>query len=102
MALSARQDLLVRALLAVTAKMGQFSRDAGSEGAGYVVASANYGAPQGFRCENCAFFRGPKACLVVKGIVDRGGICRFYVIPQDRLVRKPAESGSVGASPKTR
>lgn len=89
MAYTARQDLLIRSLLAITAKLGQFSRDAGSEGAGYVLAQANYGAPVGFRCENCAFFRAPKSCMIMKGPVERGGVCRLYVVPQDKLVQKP-------------
>ena len=85
MAYTARQDLMIRAYLAIAAKMGPFSRDAGSEGSGYVEASLNTGAPAGFKCENCAFFRAPKACGIMKGVVDRSGICRLYVIQQDRL-----------------
>lgn len=93
MAYTARQDLLIRSLLAITAKLGQFSRDAGSEGAGYVVAQANYGAPIGFKCEHCAFFRAPKSCMIMKGPVERGGVCRLYVIPQAKLTppKQPAQ-----------
>jgi len=89
MAYTARQDLLIRSLLAITAKLGQFTRDAGSEGAGYVPASANYGAKVGFKCENCAFFRAPKACTIMKGTVERDGVCRLYVIQQERLKKLP-------------
>lgn len=85
MAVTARQDLMIRAYLAIVAKVGPFSRDAGSEGAGYVEPKANYGAPIGFRCENCVFFRGPKACTIMKGAVERAGVCRLYVIPQEKL-----------------
>lgn len=87
MAYTARQDLLIRSLLGITAKLGQFSRDAGSEGAGYVLAQVNYGAPVGFRCENCAFFRAPKSCTIMKGPVERAGVCRLYVIDQSKLVK---------------
>lgn len=93
MAFTARQDLMIRAYLAITAKVGPFSRDAGSEGAGYVEAKANYGAAIGFKCENCAFFRAPKGCMVMKGPVERAGVCRLYVIPQDKLGKpKPMPS----------
>ena len=88
MAYTARQDLMIRSYLAIVAKVGPFTRDAGSEGAGYVEAKANYGAPIGFRCENCAFFRAPKGCMIMRGEVERGGVCRLYVIQQDRL-KKP-------------
>lgn len=98
MAYTARQDLLIRSLLAITAKVGQFTRDAGSEGAGYVTASLNYGAPVGFKCENCAFFRAPKSCVIMKGAVERAGVCRLYVIQQDKLKKSP----STPAAPKSR
>ena len=98
MVYTARQDLMLRSLLAITAKVGQFTRDAGSEGAGYVEASKNTGAPTGFRCENCAFFRGPKACVIMRGPVERSGVCRLYVIPQERLTTKPKPLGRVVGS----
>lgn len=97
MAFTARQDLMIRAYLAIVAKLGPFSRDAGSEGAGYVDASLNTGAQLGFKCENCAFFRGPKACSIMKGPVDRSGVCRLYVIQQERLKKVP-----LSASPRRR
>ena len=97
MAFTARQDLMIRAYLAIVAKVGLFTRDAGSEGAGYVDASLNTGALLGFKCENCAFFRGPKACSIMKGPVDRSGVCRLYVIQQDRLKNVP-----LSASPRRR
>lgn len=95
MAVTARQDLMIRSLLAITAKLGQFSRDAGSEGAGYVEAAKNTGAPTGFKCENCVFFRAPKGCAIVKGDVERSGVCRLYVIPQDKLMTKPKGIGRI-------
>lgn len=95
MAYTARQDLMIRAYLAIAAKMGPFTRDAGSEGAGYVEAAKNTGAGVGFRCENCAFFRSPKACAIMRGPVERSGVCRLYVIQQDKL-KKPNLGRVVG------
>ena len=86
MSYSPRQNLLVRALLAIVAKVGPFSRDAGSEGAGYVEAAKNTGAAAGFACGNCAFWRATGGCTILAGKVERGGVCRFHIIPQDRLV----------------
>jgi len=96
MAYTARQDLMIRAYLAIVAKVGPFTRDAGSEGGGYVEAAKNTGAPVGFRCENCAFFRAPKACGIVRGEIERGGVCRLYITQQDRLrPPEPKLSGRV-------
>lgn len=92
MTYTARQNLMIRAFLAIVAKTGAFAKDAGSEGAGYFPASQNTGAANGFKCENCAFFRTPNKCSIVKGAVERRGVCRLYVIPQERLARQSAES----------
>jgi hypothetical protein len=89
MAYTARQDLMIRSFLAITAKLGPFTRDAGSEGAGYVEAKSNYGSAIGFKCENCAFFRAPKGCQIMRGAVERAGVCRLYVIQQDKLGKPP-------------
>jgi hypothetical protein len=97
MAFTARQDLMIRAYLAIVAKVGLFTKDAGSEGAGYVDSSLNTGAQLGFKCENCAFFRGPKACSIMRGAVDRSGVCRLYVIQQERLKQVP-----LSAAPRRR
>lgn len=83
---------MMRALMAIVAKVGAFSRDAGSEGAGYVEAAKNTGAAAGFRCESCAFFRAPAGCGIVKGKIERHGICRLHVIPQERLVKETVEA----------
>ncbi len=82
--------------MAISAKMGPFTRDAGSEGAGYVEAIKNTGADVGFKCENCAFFRAPKGCAIMRGPVERSGVCRLYVIQQDKLVKKPKLGRVVG------
>jgi hypothetical protein len=89
-----RQNLLIRALMAIVAKTGPFARDSGSEGAGYVPASKNTGAASGFRCDQCAFWRAPGGCSIMRGKVEREGICRFNVISQDRLVAKAVEQVS--------
>ncbi len=82
---SARQNLMIRAYLAIAAKVGAWSKDAGSEGAGYLAPPNNNARQAGFRCENCAFFRPANGCTIVKGTIERDGVCRLHVIPQDRL-----------------
>lgn len=86
MAYSARQNLMIRAFLAIAAKVGQWSKDAGSEGAGYLAPLVNNARAAGFVCSNCAFFKTPNGCAIVKGPIDREGVCRLHIIPQSRLV----------------
>lgn len=103
MALTARQDLMVRSQLAIAAKLGPWTKDAGSEGAAYVSATVNPNGAAGLKCENCLFFRAPTHCNIVKGQVERGALCRLYVIPQDKLGPKKAEKPtSVSAAPRNR
>lgn len=91
---SARQNLLIRAFLAIVAKVGAFTKDAGADGAGYIQAAKNTGSDNGFRCENCAFWRAGGKCSIVKGAIEQQGICRLHVIPQSRLVAsQPIASG---------
>ena len=86
-AYSARQNLLVRSLLAIASKVGPWAKNAGSEGVGYVEEAVNAGKPGGFICRNCAFWKPPNRCAIVKGPVQPLGLCRLHVIPQERLVR---------------
>lgn len=76
---------MARAYLAIAAKVGPWDKGSGSEGAAYSPASLNNAKAQGFACHNCVFWRAPKGCQIVKGEIEREGLCRLVVIPQDRL-----------------
>jgi hypothetical protein len=93
MSYSARQNLMIRAYLAIAAKVGPWSKDAGSEGAGYLAPPNNNAKAAGFTCQNCAFFRPQNGCVLVKGTIERDGVCRLHVIPQERLVRPQSVVG---------
>lgn len=81
-----RYDLLARSLVAITAKTGQFPRDGSVEGADYKPSGMNPRLQEGISCSNCVFFRSPTSCIIVRGKVDSSGICRFYVIPPEKVV----------------
>ncbi len=81
-----RYDLLARSLVALTAKAGQFPRDSSVEGADYKPSGMNPRLAEGIACANCVFFRSPTSCIIVRGKVDSSGICRFYVIPPEKVV----------------
>ncbi len=103
MALTARQDLMVRSQLAIAAKLGPWAKDAGAEGAAYVSATVNPNGAAGLKCENCLFFRAPTHCNIVKGQIERGALCRLYVIPQEKLGPKKVEKPvAVSAAPRNR
>jgi hypothetical protein len=96
---SARQNLLIRSLLAISSKLGQWSRTADSEGAAYVEEALNAAKAGGFACRNCAFWKAPNGCAIVKGPVQPQGLCRFHVIPAARLAQP---SKPVSGLPRSR
>lgn len=85
MAYSARQNLTIRAFLAIASKLGPWSKTADAEGAAYVEESINVAKAQGFTCRNCAFFKTPNGCAIVKGPIQPQGLCRLRVISAERL-----------------
>lgn len=91
-----RQSLLVRALLAVASKTGTWPKSHDADGACYLDEASNVSKAAGFQCRNCAFWKAPNGCAIVKGPVQSQGICRFHVIPAARL------KTGVAASPKGR
>ena len=84
--LSAKFDYIARSLQAVTAKLGQFPSDNTVEGAAYVGPAENVNKTKGQMCRNCVFFRAPYACTIVRAKIDQEGLCRFNIIPPDKVV----------------
>ena len=104
MSLSSRQNLLARSYLAIAAKLGAWSKDKSNEGAYYIEASLNGAKDKGVVCANCVFWKTPNRCAIVKGGIERDGICKLNVIPAERLKADPLVtlrghgrvSGSIG------
>lgn len=84
--LSAKFDYIARSLQAVTAKLGQLPPDNTVEGAAYVGPAENALKAKGQMCRNCVFFRAPYACTIVRAKIDQEGICRFNIIPPEKVV----------------
>ena len=103
MAISARQDLMVRSFLAIATKVGPWTKDAGPEGAAYTSGQLNNYAAAGMKCETCVFFRAPAGCNIVRGQIDRQGLCRLNVIPAEKLgPKRDAKPQAVSAAPRNR
>jgi len=89
MAYTAKQNLLIRALLAIDAKTGAWEKGDGPDGAAYTSAQYNAAKASGHACQNCAFFKAPTGCAIVRGQIEREGICRLNVISSEKLTKKP-------------
>ena len=88
---------MIRTFLAIAAKVGAWSKAHDSEGACYADETLNVSRTSGFVCHNCAFWKAPNGCAIVKGAIHPQGICRLHVIPQERIGRK---AESVSAAPR--
>ena len=86
--LTAKQDLMVRATLAVAAKTGQFDKTRGPAGAQYVPALMNSAKSDGFACHECAFWLEDRRCAVVRGDIEPEGLCKLNVIPHHKMVAR--------------
>ena len=99
MAYTARQNLVIRSFLAIASKLGPWAKGHDAEGAFYVDDTINGAKAQGFACRNCAFWKAPNGCAIVKGAIQPQVLCRLHVIPQERIVRS---TDALAASPRRR
>jgi HK97 family phage prohead protease len=66
----------------IAADEGQWPQD-GASGAHYMGESPFSG--RGIMCANCVFFEGGGACEIVQGDIDPNGVCKFWIIPEERM-----------------
>lgn len=85
MAYNARQNLMIRANLLISAKLGPWDKGIGEDGAHYMSPAQNAFRASGMVCHNCAFWREGGGCAVVNGKVEPEGLCKLWVIPEDKL-----------------
>lgn len=89
MALSARQNLMARAYLAISAKLGGWGKDSSQDGAHYIDASLNGAKSKGVICGNCVFWKTPNRCTIVRGDIEREGVCKLSIIPPENIKESP-------------
>ena len=77
--LTPRQREMIDCASDVVETFGEYSQDAGPEGAHYAPVSPF--ANEGLLCQNCVYYRGPRGCGLVAGDIDPNGICKLWVIP---------------------
>jgi HK97 family phage prohead protease len=82
-----RQGALYKLVEAVAEVFGAFDKSTGPDGVHYAAAADNPFAAEGLACAGCAFYEGGGACelLAPDDRVEPGGVCKFWIIPGDRL-----------------
>lgn len=81
--LTSRQIAAYDAVEDVVELFGEFTQDSGPDGAHYMEESAF----PGLNCANCvAYMSAARACEWVEGEIAPTGLCKLWIIPEDRMV----------------
>jgi len=65
---------------------GKFTHGNGPQGSSYLPGTLNVLKNYGVICSNCVFYDAPnKACAIVSGEIDHDAICKFWVIPNNKI-----------------
>jgi HK97 family phage prohead protease len=86
--LSAANYALYEALEKIAEENGQWPQ-AGADGAHYMEKSPF--AKDGMRCRNCIFWNPEGNCDIVAGQIAEEGLCKLWVIPEEKLVASGPE-----------
>jgi HK97 family phage prohead protease len=90
--LSAANYALYEALEDIAEENGQWPQ-AGADGAHYMEKSPF--ADAGMRCQNCVFWNPEGNCDIVSGAIAEDGLCKLWVIPEEKLVPEAKRSADV-------
>jgi len=80
---------LAQAQEAIVENNGQWNQGY-VNGAHYMEASPF--AKDGIACANCIFYEGGGGCEIVSGEINPAGVCKFWVIPEERMSEEQAAS----------
>jgi len=82
--------MLAEAEESIADEAGKWPQE-GPAGAHYMEASPF--AERGMKCANCVFYEGGGACEIVNGEIAPEGLCKLWIIPEERMSeeKKPEE-----------
>jgi HK97 family phage prohead protease len=80
--LSAANYALYEALNTIADTEGMWPQE-GPDGSHYMKRSPFQG--QGMMCSNCVFFNEGGSCDVVEGQIEEKGLCKLWIIPEEKL-----------------
>ena len=83
--LSARQFEQVEGYYEIVSGYGKWNQSPLSEGAHYFGREDNPFIDEGMTCGNCVFYLPEERCQIVAGTIDWDGLCKLWVIPNNRL-----------------
>ena len=95
-ALSVRQKEMAETTADGVMEFGMFKQDSSANGAHYFGGEKNPFKAEGIKCYSCIFFNEyTNQCVVVEGSIDPEGLCKLWVIPEDKIVQEPEDAEMV-------
>lgn len=82
-----RQEFLYEVIEMAVEEFGSFDLSTGPDGVHYAPASKNPFKNEGLVCKNCVFFEGGGGCEIVSEPVEPEGVCKFWIIPGNLLMK---------------
>ena len=80
-----RQIDQYHAYIEISDQYGPWNKGPGNEGSHYSDGADNPFIEEGITCVNCVFFTEPDGCMIVSGLIDPEGVCKLWIIPEERL-----------------
>ena len=83
--LNERQSDQAESLCMIVEEYGQYDQSSGADGSHYGDGNNNPFKKDGLQCSSCIFYE-QGACHVVSGNIDPEGICKLWIIPEEKLM----------------
>lgn len=98
-ALNPRQKMMYEKYEWIADVFGPWDASDGANGAHYMGADNNPFAEKGLNCANCVFFDGGGGCEILDVPVEANGVCKLWIIPEERINKTVETVAFKAASP---
>jgi hypothetical protein len=88
--LNERQSDQAESLCMIVEEYGQYDQSSGADGSHYGDGNNNPFKKDGLQCSSCIFYE-ENACHIVSGVIDPEGVCKLWIIPEEKLMEEPMD-----------
>jgi len=85
--LNERQSDQAESLCMIVEEYGQYDQSSKADGSHYADGQNNVFKSDGLVCSSCIFYE-QNACYIVSGTIDPNGICKLWIIPEEKIMEK--------------
>ena len=92
--LNERQSDQADALCMIVEEYGQYDQSSNADGSHYADGQNNPFKADGLVCSSCIFYE-QNACHIVSGNIDPEGICKLWIIPEEKIMEKNMDDSGI-------